>query len=172
MSERWLPIPGFSDYRISSYGNIWNSKYERPVQPFPHPVKGYLLVKLSREGNGYQKYLARLVAEGFHEAWRPGIQIGFLDDNIANCRSDNLYIRGEKIRYYREQPLRVTGRRIRIIETDQVFRSVHKCAVYINGYTSAIYKVLRGQQHSHLGYTFEWVQTEEALFLARKNRLL
>lgn len=170
MSEIWLPVPGFSDYRVSNHGRVYNSRLDRYIKPIRNK-KGYLVVKLYREGQAFQKYVARIVAEMYLEDWRPNIQVGFKDRDPSNCRASNLIIRGDRLRYYREQPIRQTGRRVRIRETNQVFRSVHTAARAINGDPRAMYRVLRGHQHTHLGYTFEWLNTKQSLEFARKGQL-
>lgn len=54
------------------------------------------------------------------------------------------------------RPARV--RRVMINESEMIFRTVGDCADYIGGHPSSIYRVLRGERPSHLGYTFKYVE--------------
>jgi hypothetical protein len=48
------------------------------------------------------------------------------------------------------------GSAVRIIETDEVFRTARDCANYIGGDYGSIYACLRGDRRSHMGFTFEY----------------
>jgi len=49
-------------------------------------------------------------------------------------------------------------RRILVKELGKVFTSVQECADHIGGDPSSIYRVLRGERQSHLGYTFLYIE--------------
>ena len=49
-------------------------------------------------------------------------------------------------------------RRVMVNESGMVFRTIGDCAEYIGGHPSSIYRVLRGERPSHLGYTFKYVE--------------
>lgn len=169
--EYWSDIPEYPDYQVSTHGFVRNVRTENQLTPVVMR-NGYLTVKLYNEYGYRQLYVARLVAEAFLDDHRDNVRIGFVDGNARNCHISNLIVRGDRVRYFRDQPARKTGRRVLIIETDQIFRSVHKCARYINGDPRAIYRVLRGTQHRHMGYTFKWMNVEESLYYARKGKIL
>lgn len=60
----------------------------------------------------------------------------------------------------RKDPQRARARKVRIVETNEVFLTVENCARYIGGDASSIYRVLRGERISHKGYTFEYYYEE------------
>ena len=171
MIPEWAPIPGFPNYSVSSVGEVRNDYFDR-MSTITVSSQGYLVVKLHRDGVGYQKLVHRLVAEAFMEDFRPKLIIGHLDKNPLNNRIENLYIKGEAIRSRRISPYRPTGRRVRIKENGLVFRSPRTCAEYIGGDYRKVLAVLRGVQHTHRGYSFEWLGTTEALEYARKGLVL
>ena len=49
------------------------------------------------------------------------------------------------------------ARKVRVIETGEVFDSAIACADSINGDYSHIYKVIKGERKSHKGLTFEYI---------------
>jgi hypothetical protein len=49
-------------------------------------------------------------------------------------------------------------KKVVIIETNQIFASVRACAKFIGGDYSAVYRCLRGDRGSHMGFTFEYVE--------------
>jgi hypothetical protein len=77
----------------------------------------------------------------------------------------NLYLRKRVRQVTTARPLegsetqefnRQWGKKVRIVETGEVFRTVRDCASYINGDYSSIYAVLRGHRDSHRGFTYEY----------------
>lgn len=46
---------------------------------------------------------------------------------------------------------------VRVIDLDKVFPSLTECALYIRGTKAGISNCLHGRQHTHRGYTFEFV---------------
>jgi uncharacterized protein YmfQ (DUF2313 family) len=87
------------------------------------------------------------------------------DGNVQNNNATNLRLKKRVRQVMATTPLkegsekeykRQWGQRIRIIETEQVFRTVRDCADYINGDYSSIYACLRGDRKSHRGLSFEY----------------
>jgi len=60
-----------------------------------------------------------------------------------------------------KKPKKAHSRRVKIIETGQVFLTVESCARYIGGDVSSIYRVLRGERISHKGLTFQYMYEEQ-----------
>lgn len=158
--EVWAEIEEFPDYIISSYGYIVNIKYGRDL----HPTKttaGYLKVILRKEGQSFQRYVHQLVAEAFFGDWRSGVRVTHLDDDRGNNNVENLQIMGgQSMPPIVYKSPRLTARRLRIVETGEVFRTAYDCAAYIGGSATNIYRVLNGHRGSHRGYTFEYIDTK------------
>lgn len=53
------------------------------------------------------------------------------------------------------------NKRVRIIETGEVFDNYREAAKAINGNRSCVYLCLEGYRAHHLGYTFEYVNDTE-----------
>lgn len=169
--EYWETIDGFPNYVISNHGRIWNAKSQSPLYPTVRN-RGYTQVSLGHNGVWKSFYVHQLVYKTFANDWRPRIQIAHKDRDKRNNHIDNLYVRGEDIRFAKSQPVRPHARRVMCIETGQVFRNAYVCAEYINGDARAIYRCLRGEQHKHLGYSFRYLNTEDALVYGREHQIL
>lgn len=166
MKEVWAEIEGFPNYAVSNYGFVVNLTTNKFVKGIPNS-KGYLKVRLYRNrelGGAKELYIHQLVGKAFFGDYRHGIQIkhvnGDKDDNSVPNLQMRLGVRINGMPYDPNPPSgRASwGKRVRIVETGEVFRSVRDCARYINGDYTSIYKVLRGQRASHLGYSFEFYE--------------
>lgn len=159
MDEQWKEVEGFPMYRVSNYGYVQSLHTGHLLAMRPNS-KGYMRVTLSREGLIQEFYLAQLVAKSFFPTFRPGIRIGYINGDLSNCSIWNLKMRkGRETReQIRENERAPWGKRVKIVETGETFLSVRHCAMYLGGDFSAIYSVLRGERHSHHGYTFEYCE--------------
>lgn len=89
--------------------------------------------------------------------WRPKIHIEHVDEDKTNNYHLNLRFGNNRgLGQYRNKQPEVHYRRIVIIETGEVFRTVADLARYLNTRPSSIYKVLRGERDTHLGFTFKY----------------
>jgi hypothetical protein len=156
--EVWKQIESFPGYAISTYGRVVNLMHDRPVNG-SLTANHYLKVTLRDEdGHSYQQYVHQLVAQTFFSGWRQGIRVRHLDGNRSNNSVTNLSFMGGVYRLPKRIKFsRITSQRVRIVETGEVFRTVYDCADYLGGSASNIYRVLRGERYSHLGYTFEYM---------------
>lgn len=50
MNKKWKPIPGYSKYLISNYGEIYSTLTNRLLRPFANQ-DGYLRVQLKNDNN-------------------------------------------------------------------------------------------------------------------------
>ena len=102
-SELWLPVPGFADYEVSSFGRVrsWKTTgYGTALRRDPrelrlHPVTrgGYLYCKLSRPDTKKKVHclVHRLVLEAFVGPCPDGMQCRhFPDRTTTNNRLSNL----------------------------------------------------------------------------------
>ena len=155
--EMWKVIPGFEDYAISSYGNVMNRRLNHLLAPIARE-DGFRRVGLRRNGVTHYKYVHRLVAENFISGWEESRVIGWRDRDRRNNRVTNLYFKGMSgLGALLPAKKEVSERRIEIVETGRSFMSVQTCAQFLKTHPSHIYKVLRGERYSHLGYTFRWI---------------
>lgn len=159
--ERWAQIDGFPGYAVSSHGRVMNLKFNRELTPRPNSYGG-LRVVLYRDRERHDRYVHHLVAEAFVTEYRQGIQVKHYDSNKSNNDVYNLrFPRGRRMGQLVRNPPIPQARRVRIIESGLIFRTVEDCARYIEGDASSIYRVLRGDRLSHKGHTFEYVEESD-----------
>ncbi len=161
--ENWVDVEDYPNYAVSSYGVVLNTQTARILSPRPND-RGYLRVTLCHEGKCREFYIHKLVAFCFFN-FPLEDQVIHYDGDVTNNAISNLYLRKRVHQVTSVRPLegseteefrRQWGKRVRIVETEEVFRTVRDCARYINGDYSSIYAVLRGQRESHRGFTFEY----------------
>lgn len=160
MRESWVPIVGFPDYAVSNQGNVMNARLGHMLTPNVNSY-GYLKVGLRRDGVTHHRYVHRLVAEAFAGGFTPQTRMYPHDGDWGNNEVTNIRFRkGRGLGHYRKPKNEVTIRRIRIVETGEVFPNVHDCARHIGADSSTMYKVLHGGRKSHKGLTFEYFEEE------------
>jgi hypothetical protein len=159
MDEVWGEIDGFPNYVVSNYGEVVNIKFNRSLKPRSNS-RGYSHVILFNEGIRKEFYIHQLVAYTFLGGFRTGMHVQHLDGNKKNNHVSNLRLRGRRFTELEYEPIHVKGRRVRIVETGQVFLNAYTAARYINGHASNIYACLRGKYKTHMGYTFEYHDEE------------
>lgn len=157
--ETWAEVADFPDYAVSTHGRVMNVHTNVVLRPRNNSY-GYTRVGLRKDGKTHDVYVHHLVAKAFIAGYRPGVQIRHADDNSNNHVNNLRFRRGVRLGTRTKNPPRARTRRVRIVETGMVFLSVESCARYIMGDVSSIYRVLRGERHSHKGFTFEY-QYEE-----------
>lgn len=163
MKELWADIPGFDQYMISDLGRVRNWKcgtYLRVARRRGEPI---VYLREERSMPAIVKSVSVLVGQAFNPDWGPEKKPIHLDNNPTNNRADNLMWqvrRGEMPR--REFPLssscRKRGKKIRIVETGEVFPSQKACAEHIGGREASISECLKGRRTMYLGYTFARVK--------------
>lgn len=156
VDEIWAEVKGFPDYAVSSHGRVKNLKFDRVLRQTTTSY-GKRQVMLRRDGVVYGKYVHRLVAEAFITEFTDDVSIRHHDGDGGNNLVTNLrFRRGRRLGRMVTKPPKAVYRRLRVVETNQIFRTVHDCARHLKTDPSTIYKVLRGEREHHLGLTFEY----------------
>lgn len=157
--EKWLPINKFPNYEVSDSGFARNASTGRILRPGKNP-KGYSIVSLYHDGVQCTKKVHRLVADAFYGETNNGLEINHIDGNKSNNSISNLErcTGSRNIQHAYDSGLRKPPRmkKVRVVETGQVFDSMSDCARAINGTVSGIYDCEIGKQVTHRGYHFEW----------------
>lgn len=159
MDEEWKTISDFPSYEVSSLGRVRNWTTNRILSP--GNAKGYLYVHLTLNKKVYARRVNRLVAAAFIT---PDIE-GFDVEHVNTIRSDNRASNLEVVTHQEniQRIYRNTNRpgnrsqAIRLVETNQIFRSQTECAKITGIAQPIISECLSGKRASHKGYTFERV---------------
>lgn len=180
MKEQFRKVVGNDNYSISNNGRLLNKKgKEKTFQK----KDGYLKVDLYMNGIKSSKRVHRLVAEAFIPNPKNKPDVNHKDGNKCNNSVDNLewvdkkenMQHASKNGLLHPNPLRgnahprpmlgrknpnaaiANSRKVRIIETGEIFGSIKDCAIAIGGSDRRICDCLKGVSDSHRGYHFERV---------------
>ena len=158
--ERWLPINDFPKYEVSDKGNVRNAQTGKILHHGKN-LKGYHIVSLYKNGGQYTKKVHRLVCSAFYGEPGNGFEINHKNGDKSDNSLSNLewYTGSENIQHAYNSGLRKPPRmkKVKIVETGEVFESMSDCARAIGGTVSGIYDCETGRQDTHRGYHFEWV---------------
>lgn len=143
IKEHWLPIPEFPGYEVSDQGRVqsyWHQQGQHPyiisktpqrtLKLFKSP-KGYLMVRLSRNGRQYRRRIHQFVMLTFIGPYPPNMEISHLDEiktnnklsnltyepHIVNCRRPKIRERASRSRH---------GRQCNQLIGTSKFRGVHQ----------------------------------------------
>ena len=159
--EKWSQIENFPNYTVSNNGHVQNVNTGRILKPGKNP-KGYSIVSLYKDGRQCTQKVHRLVAEAFCDGYRKELQINHKDGNKNNNTATNLeWCDGSSnIQHAYDTGLRKPPRmkRVKLIETGEIFDSMSECARNIGGTVSGIYDCEIGKQSSHRGYHFDFLE--------------
>ena len=158
--EQWAACDEFPAYAVSNMGRVMNLKTNSILRPRDNSY-GYARVALRKDGRTHDVYIHHLVAAAFILGYRKGVTIKHKEDNGDNSVRNLRFQEGVRIGALNRTPRKPKARRIRIVETNEVFLTVESCAKYIDGDVSSIYRVLRGDRLSHKGFTFEYKYEEQ-----------
>jgi hypothetical protein len=89
MAEIFKVIPDFENYKISSYGRVFNIKTNSFLKPYK-TEKGYLRIDLFNDKCRKHFKVHRLVAEAFIENPENKPQVNHIDGNKQNNNINNL----------------------------------------------------------------------------------
>ena len=159
IEEQWAAIEGYPDYAVSNLGNVRSLRSDRILKPRENSY-GHQRVVLYKDREPHDFYVHHLVAAAFLVEYKPGMSVhhGNAPKNINDVYNLR-FKQGQRMGQLVKNPAppgRI--RRILVVETGMIFATVLDCANYIGGHPSSIYRVLREERPSHLGYTFRYVE--------------
>ena len=158
--ERWLPIKEYPKYSVSNEGNVKNNVTGKVLRHGTNP-KGYHIVSLYKDSIPATKKVHRLVADAFYDGDHDGLEVNHIDGDKSNNSITNLewctcsYNANHAYKNGLRKPPRM--KRVKIVETGEIFDSMSDCARAIGGTISGIYDCNNGRQETHRGYHFELV---------------
>lgn len=158
--QEWRRCRRIPAYEISNDGLLRNIRTGRIMKTRINN-DGYEVVALTINGKVQSEKIHRLVAEAFHEDDECyGMDVTFRDGNRSHNHADNLLwiSRRELINNTYKQGRRQTHRmrRIRCVETGEVFDSIIECSRAMGICSSSICKCVNdGYLKTREGYHFE-----------------
>lgn len=156
--EVWEPVPEFGHYIVSSHGRVFNRRTQRYLKG-SIDKSGPRKVNLSDVDRNKTLSVFSLVGRVFHPDYVEGVKLRPFDGDWENAHIDNI----DLVDWMAREP-RTTevehypwAKRARVVEWDKEYDTVRMMADDVGGDLSTIYRCLRGEQKTHLGLTFEYV---------------
>lgn len=160
----WLPVKGFPKYEVNQYGDIRNKRTGYVKKPCVDK-SGYFQVKLSDENThkSHSKTVHRIVANAFYDGDFREYQVNHKDGNKQNNFIANLeFVTGsENVKHAYDTGIRGPSggrgpiRKIRIVETGQVFDNMAECAKFVHGDNGNICRCVKDPTKTYKGYHYE-----------------
>lgn len=91
IEEYFVPIEGFPNYEVSSYGRVVNINTHRDLKVEPNK-DGYVYVNLSCNGVKSKLLLHRVVAKAFFVNYREGYEVVNINHNQSDNSVANLHL--------------------------------------------------------------------------------
>lgn len=159
MTERWIEIPEYPRYLVSSHGRIINRLTDRLMTTTTTNRLGYCMVRLSNGFESRKLFVHRLVASAFFDADIIDYEVNHLDgDKTNNCIWNlELCSRSENMRHAYAMGLVRMPKETRVlcVETGEEFRTLREAARSIGvSDHKAILRVLDKPHYRTRGYTF------------------
>lgn len=84
-----MKIKEYEDYEITRDGRVYNTKRNKEIIPRPNP-KGYLKIRLNKDGKRYSFFIHRLVAQHYIPNPENKPTVNHIDHNVSNNNVENL----------------------------------------------------------------------------------
>lgn len=169
--EIWKTINDFPNYEVSTYGRVRNKKTGYIIRQLLGS-NGYFSVRIRKHSGDCEKpsrLVHRLVAEAFLGGNHPNLQVNHKDGNKQNNNVKNLEwcTRKENSQHamsmglFDPMPPDPPKRKVKIVETGEVFNSIRECANTLNVAEQHIWACLNGKRQTRNGLHFEYVDDEK-----------
>lgn len=161
--EIWKTVSKHPNYEVSTEGRVKNKTTGR-ILVATNDSRGYPAVTVLDEDGQHTKNVHRLVAETFIPNPDGKRTVNHKDGNKSNNHTSNLEWNtlSENLKHAYRTGLKQRPddagspkRKVRIVETGEVFDSIGDCARAIGGAQPHISHCLSGRYHTHKGYHFE-----------------
>ena len=180
--EIWKTINGFENYEISTKGRVRN-KETLYILSQQLSATGYMTIRLRKHSGDEEKpclNVHRLVAEAFIPGGSSELQVNHIDGNKLHNDVENLEwcTRKEnaqhamRIGLFNPKAPDSPKRKVRIVETGEVFDSIRDCAKTINVKEQHIWACLNGRRYTRNGLHFEYVDNKFSNIVKQQNSIL
>lgn len=174
-SEEWRVISEFPNYEVSNYGRVRN--WKGYIKSLKHDRYGYPTVDLYNNSKRTEKLVHRLVANAFIPNPENKPTVNHIDGDKMNNKIDNLewnthkenmqhavrtglwhytYHNTKGIKHICKVACGRKPRKIRIVETNEIFENISACAYYLKRSNSSIYDCISNRSHTCAGYHLEY----------------
>ena len=144
MEEAWQKTDG--NYEVSNFGKVRNSKTGKMLTS-GRESDGTRVVYLWIDGKRQKRRLKRLVAESFSVKDISDAYVQTINGDEEDVCSDNLELRSK-----------YNGKKIKVVETGQVYSSIDECSNILGISRSTISRCVNYPFYSNrLNYHFEYV---------------
>ena len=183
MSEEiWKPINNFINYEISTKGRVRNKETHYIIAQ-QLSSSGYMTVRLRRHSGDEEKpclNVHRLVAETFIPGGSSELQVNHIDgdklhnnvENLEWCTRKENAQHAMRMGLFNPKAPDSPKRKVRIVETGEMFDSIRECAKAINVKEQHVWACLNGQRNTRNGLHFEYVNGEMAKITKQPNSIL
>lgn len=162
MRDIWTRTNRNKNYEVNPDGYVRNSRNNYVLTNSPNN-KGYMTVSLGKRMPG--QFVHHLVAEAYVPGYEPGLDVDHKNGKKWDNRAENLEwcTRSENIKRAFEMGLATPHRsenggapprKVRIIETGEVYSSISDCARSIGGSAGAICQCVNGKKDKYRGMHF------------------
>lgn len=166
MGEVWKTVEEFPIYEVNQSGVIRHKKTKHVKKPRLDSW-GYHQVGLSdgRHGINHNKTVHRIVAKAFLGCDDDTLQVNHIDGNKTNNHISNLeFVTGSaNVKHAYDNNIRKPSggrgpiRRIRIVETGEIFENMADCARAIGGDSGNACRCVNDKTKTYKGYHYEAV---------------
>ncbi len=158
MVEEWRDIDGFEGlYQISSLGRVKSLRNEK-ILSYNKKGKGYLGVNLWKNGNGYNKYVHRLVAKAFIPNHNNLPEVNHKDEIKEHNCVENLEWCNRKYNVNYGTATERRSKRVLCVETDIVFPSSIEASRQTGVNQGNIISCCRGNLKKTKGFHWKYVE--------------
>lgn len=158
-SEVWKPIAGYEGlYEVSNQGRVRSLKGKQKIRKFWKINRGYMSVRLSKNGKSQTCLVHRLVAATFCNKPEGCDVVNHIDNNPLNNQAENLEWVTQKRNVHHAASVGLMTIRPVIGsdgKTEVYYQSL--CEVEKDGFTkSCVCSCCKGELKSHKGFTWRY----------------
>lgn len=162
--EEWKQIDGYDNYEVSTWGNVRNVKTGKLLKQQENH-NGYLRVNLYKNGKSKHFGVHRLVAIAFIPNPYNKPTVNHIDEDKYNNHADNLEwatmreqnVHGTRIERSAKAIAKALSKRVRCVETGEVFDSIKQAERETGIPHGNISKVCQGKIKTAGGMHWEYI---------------
>lgn len=144
-------------YAITSCGKVWSYRRKKFLKPAKNK-KGYLLVGLRKDNKSKLYQVHRLVAMAYLPNPNNLPQVNHIDENKEHNWINNLEWCDAKYNNNYGTRTKKTMKKVKCIETSEIFESVNAAAAFVNRHPSCVSSCIKGKTQTCGGLHFQYFE--------------